>query len=302
MSPAARGAVAVLAAATLFGTSATSLALLAPGAPGPGVAAMRLLVGSLGLLAFVAWRGHLAAVRRLWRRPTTWVMGLAVAGYQAFFFIGTSRTGVAVGTLVSLALAPFLAGVLGWLLREGAPGWVWAVSTVIAVVGVTLLLSGGVTAPDPVGALAAASAGGCYAVYTVIGVRLSRDGGDPGAVLASSFSVGALVLLPAAVASTWWWSPAGVVAVMWLGLGATTVAYLLFGVGLAVLQPGHIATLNLLEPAVATLLGVAVLGEALGVLGGIGCVLVFAALALLGIMENVRRPSDDGGSERERVR
>ena len=55
---------------------------------------------------------------------------VAVAGYQALFFMGTARTGVAVGTLISLAIAPFLAGVLGWLLREGAPGWVWAVSTV----------------------------------------------------------------------------------------------------------------------------------------------------------------------------
>ena len=288
MSPAARGAVSVLGAAALFGTSATSLALLSPGAPGPSVAAMRLLVGSLGLLAFAWWRGHGAGVRRLWRRPLAWLMGLAVAGYQAFFFIGTGRTGVAVGTLVSLALAPFLAGVLGWVLREGAPGWVWAGSTVIAVAGVTLLLSGGVSEPDPLGALAAAGAGGCYAVYTVVGVRLSREGGNPSAVLASSFSIGALLLLPAALASTWWWSPSGVVAVLWLGLGATTAAYLLFGVGLAVLQPGHIATLNLLEPAVATLLGVVVVGETLGLLGWIGCILVFAALALLGIMENVR--------------
>ena len=299
MNPAARGAVAVLAAAALFGTSATSLALLAPGAPGPSVAAMRLLVGSLGLLAFVAWRGQFARVRGLWRRPLTWVMGLAVAGYQAFFFIGTSRTGVAVGTLVSLALAPFLAGVLGWVLREGAPGWVWAGSTVIAVTGVTLLLSGGVSSPDPLGSLAAASAGGCYAVYTVVGVRLSREGGDPSSVLAASFSIGALLLLPAAVASTWWWSPSGVVAVLWLGLGATTVAYLLFGVGLAVLQPGHIATLNLLEPAVATLLGVVVLSESLGIMGWIGCILVFAALALLGIMENRRTPV--GETSREQV-
>ncbi len=283
-----------MGAAALFGTSATTLALLAPDAPGPSVAAMRLLVGALGLLAFIAWRGHGGQVRELWRRWPTWVMGLAVAGYQAFFFIGTSRTGVAVGTLVSLALAPFLAGVLGWVLKEGAPGWAWVGSTVLAVVGVVLLLSGGVGSPDPMGALAAAGAGVCYAVYTVIGVRLSREGRDPGAVLAASFTIGAVVLLPAAVTSTWWLSPSGVVAVLWLGLVATTVAYLLFGVGLAVLQPGHIATLNLLEPAVATLLGVLIVGETLGVVGWIGCILVLAALALLGIVENRREPAKEG--------
>lgn len=289
MTAAARASLAVLAAAALFGTSGTTIALLAPDAPGPSVAAMRLLVGSLGLVAFVLWRGGRAELGGLWRRGAVWLMGLAVAGYQAFFFMGTARAGVAVGTLVSLALAPFMAGLLGWALREGAPGWVWALSTVIAILGVGLLMAGNLGSGDLLGTGFAAAAGACYAVYTVIGVRLSRAGSDPSTVLAASFSIGALLLLPAALTSTWWFSASGVVAVLWLGLGATTVAYLLFGVGLRYLQPGHIATLNLFEPAVATILGVVVLGEALGGFGWLGCLLVFAALALLGVAEN-RRP------------
>lgn len=292
MTPAIRATVAVLAAAALFGTSATTIALLAPGAPGPSVAAMRLLIGSLGLVAIVLARGGRADLVRLWRRPLVWVMGLAVAGYQAFFFMGTARAGVAVGTLVSLALAPFMAGILGWVLKEGAPGWVWVASTVMAIVGVGLLMAGNLGSGDLLGTGFAAAAGACYAVYTVVGVRLSRAGNEPSAVLAASFSIGAVLLLPAALTSTWWVSPAGVVAVLWLGLGATTLAYLLFGLGLKHLQPGHIATLNLFEPAVATLLGVVVLGEALGGFGWLGCLLVFAALALLGAAES-RRPAQE---------
>ena len=92
--------------------------------------------------------------------------------------------------------------------------------------------------------------------------------------------------------SAWWWSPSGVVEVLWLGLVTTTLAYLLFGVGLQVLQPGHIATLNLFEPAVATILGVTILGEHLGIAGWIGVVVILAALALLGIADNVRGGSD----------
>ena len=247
---------------------------------------MRLLVGSVGLVAFVLWRGHRSELLGLWRSPVVWLMGLTVAGYQAFFFMGTARAGVAVGTLVSLALAPFMAGILGWVLKEGAPGWIWVLSTVMAIVGVSLLMAGNLGSGDVAGAGFAAAAGACYAVYTVVGVRLSRNGHDPSTVLAASFSIGAVLLLPAAVTSTWWLSVGGVVAVLWLGLGATTLAYLLFGVGLRHLQPGHIATLNLFEPAVATLLGVVVLGETLGTTGWIGCLLVMAALALLGIVEN----------------
>lgn len=285
-----KGALAVLAAAVLFGTSATSQALVAPDAPPAGVAALRLLIGAAGLLAFVSWRRGFATIAGLWRRPSIWVMGVFVASYQTCFFIGTARTGVAIGTLASLALAPFLAGALGWLLREGAPGWVWAASTVIAVVGLALLTLGGVTALDPLGVLAAGGAGASYACYTVIGARLSRDGHDAGAVLASSFSVGAILLLPVILAAgTWWLNPGGIALVLWLGLVATTLAYLLFGVGLRVLQPGHIATLNLAEPVVATLLGVAILGERLTGAGWLGCLLIIAALALLGLTESRRK-------------
>jgi DME family drug/metabolite transporter len=269
-------------AAGLFGTSATTLALLAPSAPGPSVAAMRLLVGAAGLVLVVVARGGGRALVGMWRRPVVWLMGAAVAGYQALFFMGTIRAGVAVGTLISLAAAPFLAGVLGWILREGPPGWTWVVSTLIAVAGLVLLVSSNLGVEEPIGMLLALGAGACYAVYTVIGVRLAREGAAPSVVLAGSFSIGAVLLLPAAVTSTWWWSWSGVAAVLWLGLGATTVAYLLFGVGLRSLQPGHIATLNLFEPVVATLLGVFILGEQLGMAGWLGAVLVLVALGLLG--------------------
>lgn len=278
-----RATVAVLGAAVLFGTSASSQALLTPGAPGPAVAAMRLLIGAAGLVAFVLWRGGGASLIALWRMPLVWVMGLAVAGYQALFFLGAHLTGVAIGTLVSLAFAPFLAGVLGWILREGAPGWLWLVSTVIAVGGVTLLARDPHDQANLGGVICAIGAGACYAVYTVIGVRLARGGHPPTAVIAASFTLGAVALLPFALTSAWWLSAAGVVEVIWLGLATTTVAYILFGRGLAVLPPGSIATLNLLEPVVATVLAVVLLGEALGAVGWIGVVLVILALALLGL-------------------
>jgi len=274
-----------MGAAVLFGTTGTTRQLLVPDAPGTGVAAVRLIVGSIGLVAWVMWRGRGSDLVRLWRRPVVWLMGAGVAGYQAFFFIGTQRTGVAVAALIALGSAPFLAGLLGWAMREGAPGWLWAASTAIAVVGLGLLVSGSLDSGDAVGMLSALAAGGCYAVFTVLGVRLSREGFNGGDVLAASFSIGAVLLLPAAVASTWWLSWPGVVAALWLGIATTTVAYLLFGLGLSVLQPGHIATLTLLEPAVATVLGVVVLGEPLSALGWIGCLLVIVALALLGMAE-----------------
>ena len=280
--------LAVLAAAALFGTTGTSLALLTPGAPGASVAAMRLLVGGAGLVAVALWRGHRRTLIGLWRRPLVWAMGGCVASYQAFFFIGTARTGVALAALIALGVAPVLSGLLGWVLGEGVPGWLWAVSTTLAVAGLVLLISGAVTASDPLGMACAGIAGASYAGYTVLGVRLTRAGAPSGTVLAASFSLAAVVLIPAAVSSSWWLSATGLVEVLWLGLVTTTVAYLLFGVGLRVLQPGHIATLTLAEPAVATGLAVLVLGERLTLGGWLGCALIGVGLGVLAWSERTR--------------
>ena len=279
--------VAVLGSAALFGTSGTARVLLQPAAPAAGAAAARLIVGAAGL---VAWASRTAegreALVRLWRRPIIWAMGVTVAAYQVFFFLSMSRTGVAVGTLASLALTPFMAGILGWIMREGAPGYVWLVSTVLAIGGVALLTVGAGDSRDVLGIVFGLLAGASYAFYTVFGVRFAREGEHPTHVLAASFAVSGVLLIPVFLLSgTWWMSWSSLLLILWLGLATTTLAYVLFGMGLRALQPGHIATLNLAEPVFATLLGVFVLGEVLGPLGALGCVLVIVGLGVLGVAE-----------------
>lgn len=273
----------VLAAAALFSTSGTSKALLAPDAWPPSVAAVRLLIGAAGMVAFVAWRGWGAQWTSLLKRPLVWIMAIGVAGYQAFFFLGVQFTGVATGTLVALGAAPFMAGILGWLVGEGAPGWVWAAATSVGIVG--LLLLTGTGNADVGGVLAALVAAASYAVYTVFGARMSREGSNPSAVLAAAFTLGAAMLAPLLLKAGWLATPSGVVLAAWLGLGATSVAYLLFGLGLPVLQPGHIATLTLLEPVGATIWGVLLLGEHLTLTGWLGCALIMTALIAVGVRE-----------------
>jgi DME family drug/metabolite transporter len=279
--------VAVLGSAALFGTSGTARVLLQPDAPAAGAAAARLIVGAAGL---VAWASRTPegrqALLRLWRRPIIWAMGVTVAAYQIFFFLAMSRTGVAIGTLASLALAPFMAGILGWIMREGAPGYIWLASTVLAISGVTLLTIGAGDRRDVLGIAFGLAAGASYAFFTVFGVRFAREGEQPTNVLAASFAVSGVLLIPVFLMSgSWWLSWSSIVLILWLGLATTTLAYVLFGIGLRSLQPGHIATLNLAEPVFATLLGVFVLGEALGGLGALGCLLVIVGLGVLGAAE-----------------
>ena len=90
---------------------------------------------------------------------------------------------------------------------------------------------------------------------------------------------------PFLLAAGWLLTPQGIVLAVWVGLVATSLAYLLFALALPVLQPGHIATLTLIEPVVATALGVLVLGESIAALGWVGCALILVALLVLGLRE-----------------
>jgi DME family drug/metabolite transporter len=124
-----------------------------------------------------------------------------------------------------------------------------------------------------------------YALYTIAAKRLLNVGEAPANVMASAFGLGGVLLLPVLVATGpgWLASVDGAAVALWLGLATTTVAYVLFGRGLAALPAGPVATLVLAEPLVATLLGVGLLGERPGIVGWVGAGLVAAGLVVQGL-------------------
>src|SRR5690606_15412255 len=164
--------------------------------------ALRILLGAavLAALAMPALRGP-AARPRPGRLPLGVVMllgGLCVAAYQGFFFAGVDRTGVAVGTVVALGVAPLATGLLGLLLGERATRR-WALATAAAVVGVALLVAGAGSrdrSVDPLGVAAALGAGASYAGYTVAARTLLLRGARGIVVMAAFFGVGAVLLAP----------------------------------------------------------------------------------------------------------
>jgi DME family drug/metabolite transporter len=249
------------------------------------IAAARLVVGAIGLVAISTFKGRWHNLIALWRSPLIWAMGAGVAGYQALFFIGTGLTGVAIGTLASLALGPLMAGLLSWAITRHAPSGQWWRSTSLAIVGLGVLSYGGLTGDTTInvlGVLAAMGAGGAYAIYTVLGARLATSEMPATDVLAASFALGGIALIPfgfstvSALSST-----NGLLLVLWLGVIATTFAYVMFGMGIAALDAGTVATLNLAEPVIAAILGVVIVGESLSTLSIAGSTLIALSLFLL---------------------
>ena len=277
--------VQVLLAAVLFGTTGTAQALGPDGTTPLGVGAARLATGGLALLLVLPLLGgRTGAAVALWRSPVGLAAGLCTALYQVCFFAGVERAGVALGTLVTIGSGPVFAGLLAAVLLRERPERAWVLATALCVAGLGLL-SGTGGGADPVGVLLALLSGLAYAAYTVAAKHLMTGGAGSTQVMASAFGLGGLVLLPVLALQPleWLTTAEGVALAGYLGLVTTTVAYVLFGRGLAVLPAGPVTTLVLAEPLVATALGVGLLDERLGAAGAAGALLVLAGLVLQGV-------------------
>ena len=305
--------VAVLLAAVCFGTTGTAQAL-GPDASAASVGAARILIGG-GALALVAVLVHFAGRRRdaigtsvastsgvaTLHPLAAWLLvALGAAGvlaYQPAFFAGTAANGVAVGTVIALGSAPVITGGLDWVLHRRYPGHRWAVATAIATIGVAILAAAtdtGAATADPLGLLASLGAGAAYAVYTLAAKALLDLGWTATGSMGALFGTAAVASLPVLLMTdaSWLATAPGLAMALWLGLVTTTLAYVLFGAGLAGLAPATVSTLTLAEPLTAGILGVALLGETLsaGAVVGLGVLAAgIVVLATAGVRRRVPR-------------
>ena len=279
------GTTSNLLAATLWGTTGT-VRTFAPAGAGPlTVGAIRIVGGGL-LLFLIALRG--GALRDLVATGTSArcliaLAAAAVAVYQAAFFAATVRTGVAIGTVVTIGAAPVFAGVLS-LLTGGPnrPGARWLGATAAAVAGCVMLATSGHTSGAQLAGIALALlASFCYAVYAVTASYLISNGAQDRAVVGGMFGGAAVLLSPVLFISPMGWvaTGRGLAVGVYLAVLTTTLAYLLYARGLRTTPVTTATTLGLAEPAIAAVLGLTVLGERLSVTGF--CGLAVLAIALL---------------------
>jgi drug/metabolite transporter (DMT)-like permease len=258
---------------------------------------LRLVVG-VAVLA-VVFRGRLGLAPAPKGRIVA--AGAVVAVTMVMQFVGTSLTGGAEGALLTTTTPAFVL-VFGVLLEgERVRRIAWA-GCVVALAGVAVLatrnagfgglagaqavLPGGITLPRALlGDLLLVASAATWALFSSVGRPLVAAVGAFRAILGAS-AVAVVLLLPFVPLELAGRilppiTPQTAAAVLYLGIGATAIAWSLWYRGYAAAPPTVAAAAFFAQPVVGAVLGVLVLDEVLGpaFLGGA----VLIAVGVLGI-------------------
>ncbi|WP_307787359.1 MULTISPECIES: DMT family transporter [Streptomyces] len=300
------GVLCVLAASVLWGTTGTA-ATLAPDVGPLAIGAVAMGVGGLLQALFAAPRIARHAVRLRDQRGTVLLGAASVAVYPLAFYSSMHLAGVAVGTVVSIGTAPLASALIERAVDGHRLTRRWTTAAALGLLGTVLLCAAEAAhAADDTGRASVAGtllgvalglvAAATYALYSWAAHRLITRGTPSRAAMGAVFGLGGLLLLPvlavtgAPLVSSW--SNAAVGAYM--ALVPMFVGYVLFGWGLAHVPASTATTLSLLEPAVAAVLAVAVVGERLPAAGWAGIALVVTCLAVLTTPARRPRRHPDG--------
>ena len=290
------GIIAVIIAAVLWGTTGTA-ATFAPQVSPLGIASVTMGVGGL-LLALVA-------AKPIARHKTTLInnrllvlaAAVNVAIYPLAFYSSMKLSGVAVGNVISIGLAPIAAALIEWTFDKQSLNRRWLISIAFGITGVVCLAtakpassfeSTATSWHNSVGILLGLVAAFTYAMYSWIARRLIDRGIASRAAMGSMFGLGALLLMPVLfITGAPLLASANNFSVgLYLAVVPMFFAYLLFGRGLTVVRASLATTITLLEPVVAALLAVTVVGEKLSFTGWFGIGLISACL----LIATLRRP------------
>ncbi len=263
--------------------------VVAPLLPHFTTGALRFVVACAGLLALCVWRE--GGLPRPTRGQWPALVALGVAGifcYNAFFFAGLERIPAGRGALI-MALMPAATSVGTWLFFGERMNLARALGIAISLAGVAVVLSHGDLASLLHGAFGAGEAmmvGGVlsWTAYTLIG-RTGPKGLSPLATTAWAALVGTVLLAAAALFEAPWsrvptLSGEGWIAIFYLGLFGTVLAFLWYLEGVRAIGGPRTAVFINLVPVFAVAIAAVALREPVYVSMVVGGLMVIAGVML----------------------
>ena len=277
--------LAILAAATLWG-------LIGP---------FSVLARDAGLTAAQTafWRTALTALPFAWlaarrgaaieRRDLAGIIGFGAFGVAVMyvsFFVAVERAGVGVAAVL-LYTGPAWVGVFEWTSRRRMPAASSLLALALTIAGVVLVsYRTDEHVVDNIGIIAGLTSGIAYSTHYTLAPRfLTRYGAAP--VYAVAMTAAALLISP--IARPDLPAPAAIPPLIFLSIGATFVASLLFARGIVHLEPVRAAITATIEPVVATVAAVLMLGAPLTLQQLAGTALVLTGVTVI-VAQRERTP------------
>jgi len=282
------GTWALVASSVLWGTTGTAASFLPDDVSPLAIGASTMAVGGI-LLFLVSAKAAVGAIADRESRRWLLIGAIGVVVYPLAFYSAMDQAGVAIGNVVALGSGPVFAALFEWIWERRGLSTRWLVATAIAVAGIALLSAGRHQDDSSegnrivTGVLLGLLAGVAYALYTYASSRAIAVGHSGRSVMGGMFGIGAIALLPVLLllGAPLLQSAQTASIAAYLAVGPMFVAYLLFGYGVTRMRSSIVTTVTLLEPVVATILAVIVVGERLEPVGWLGLVFVLTGVTVL---------------------
>jgi DME family drug/metabolite transporter len=286
------GTTQVLVAGLLWGTSGTVASFFPPSASPLAIGAMRLAIGGLTLILILG-----ITTKGAWFSPSTKIhpkhviiAAVGIATTQSMIFVGVKLAGVTIATMVFIGSAPLFSGIFSWIWHREVQKLSWLVSSSIVIIGCFLM---GISGDSNVhgldilkGSASALLAGAGWALAGTIIQEMQKSASSL-EITVVVLTSGAILLFPLAALQGFSWiiEPYGIELVLALGLFVTAIPYFLFNAGMKHIPVPHAYLYGLIEPLMASMLGMLLLKERLSLIGTIGYLLVSGGLLLFSIWE-----------------
>lgn len=292
------GITFILIASVLWGTTGVS-AQFAPEVNAFAIGSGAMGIGGL-LQAAIAWP-YIKTHRQQLYQQRNWILlgALAVMLYPLAFYGSMRVANITIGTVISIGSAPFFSAMLEKIMDSFDVTMQWIIGAFLGVLGIVLLcLSTQHTTYSPIsfsrisfGILLGLFAGFTYAFYSWAARHLMHHAIPSKAAMGSVFGVGGLFLLPVLLVTggsylhSWNNASVGI----YMAIVPMFIGYNCFGYGLSFVPTSTATLITLIEPVVATILAVVIVGEKFSDLGWLGIGLIFSCLICIIIPVNRKK-------------
>lgn len=262
-----------------------------------------VVAGRIGIAALVLTAIVYALGRRLPPPGRAWLpfAVIALIGNAIPFYLITwgqqvvesALAGIlmAVMPLATIVLAHFL--IAGeHLTRQRAAGFALGFGGIVLLMGPAALAGIGGEAVRIISQLAVLGGALCYALQSVLTRLIVK--GDVMVAAAGTLLLASVAVIPVALWLDRPWqlvpSASSAAAVVWLGIGPTAVATILYFMLIRSAGPSFMSLVNYLSPGVALMLGLLVMGETPSANAYFGLVLILAGIAVTQCRRATRAP------------